>query len=158
MRERDHGVRRGAVPGPVIAVDGFETARMRAEPIGARHRDGLIALLGDPRVGATLGGVAGPAAVDEQIAGMTAHWAREGFGWYAFLDRESGALVARGGPHRCHVAGNDETEIGWAVVPERWSQGSRPSSAPRRSRSRSARSALPDVVSFTLPDNPRRGA
>ena len=107
----------------MIAVEGFETPRMRAEPIGARHRDGLIALLGDPRVGATLGGVAGPAAVDAQIAGMTAHWEREGFGWYAFLDRETGALVARGGPHRCHVAGNDETEIGWAVVPERWNEG-----------------------------------
>ena len=56
----------------MIAVDGFETARLRAEPIGPRHRDALIALLGDERVGATLGGVAGPAAVDERIAGWTA--------------------------------------------------------------------------------------
>ncbi len=137
----------------MIAVDGFETARMRAEPIGARHRDGLIALLGDPRVGATLGGVAGPAAVDAQIAGMTAHWEREGFGWYAFRDRETGALVARGGPHRCHVAGNDETEIGWAVVPERWNEGLATELGAASLELAFGPLGLGDVVSFTLPGN-----
>ena len=45
-------------------------------------------------------------AVDERIAGMTAHWEREGFGWYAFCDRESGALLACGGSHRRHVGGS----------------------------------------------------
>ena len=51
------------------------------------------------RVGATLGGVLDAAAVDAHIAGMDEHWREHGFGWYAFLDRETGALVARGGPH-----------------------------------------------------------
>ena len=107
----------------MIAVQGFETARMRAEPIGPQHRDGLIALLGDPRVGATLGGVADPDAVDAQLAGMTARWERDGFGLYAFLDRCTGALVARGGVQRCHVGGRDEVEVGWAVWPVRWGRG-----------------------------------
>jgi hypothetical protein len=31
--------------------------------------------------------------------------------------------VARGGPKYSHVAGRDEVEIGWTVVPERWRQG-----------------------------------
>jgi RimJ/RimL family protein N-acetyltransferase len=137
----------------VISVASFETPRMRAEPIGERHRDGLIALLGDSRVGATLGGVADPAGVDGQIAAMTAHWEREGFGWYAFLDRESGALVARGGPHRCHVAGNDETEIGWAVVPERWNQGIATELGAASLEVAFGPLELTDVVSFTLPDN-----
>src|SRR5215208_2334256 len=78
--------------GAVIAVGGFETARMRAEPIGPQHRDGLVALLGDPRVGATLSGIADPDAVDAQICRMTARWERDGFGLYAFLDRDTGAL------------------------------------------------------------------
>jgi hypothetical protein len=48
-------------PGPpermvlAVRIDRLETARMRGEPIGAAHRDALIALLADPRVGATLG-------------------------------------------------------------------------------------------------------
>jgi len=137
----------------VIAVEGFETPRMRAEPIGARHRDGLIALLGDPRVGATLGGVAGPAAVDAQIAGMTAHWEREGFGWYAFLDRATGAVVARGGPHNCHVAGRAEVEVGWVVLPDRWGQGIATELGAASIEVAFGPLALPDVVSFTLPYN-----
>jgi ribosomal-protein-alanine N-acetyltransferase len=137
----------------MIAVEGFETARLRAEPIGARHRAGLIALLGDERVGATLGGVADPAAVDAQIAGMAAHWDREGFGWYAFCDRGTGALVARGGPHRCHVAGRDEVEIGWTVVPERWNQGIATELGAASLEVAFGPLGLPDVVSFTLPGN-----
>jgi len=137
----------------VIAVEGFETARLRAEPMGPEHRDGLITLLGDERVGATLGGVAGPAAVDAHVAAMRAHWDEHGFGWYAFLGRATGALVARGGPHRCHVAGNDEVEIGWTVIPERWSQGIATELGAASLEVAFGPLALPDVVSFTLPDN-----
>jgi [ribosomal protein S5]-alanine N-acetyltransferase len=137
----------------VIAVEGFETARLRAEPLGPEHRDELIAMLGDERVGATLGGVADPAAVDAHVADMRAHWEEHGFGWYAFLDRGSGALVARGGPHRCHVAGNDEVEIGWTVVPERWNQGIATELGAASIEVAFGLLALPDVVSFTLPHN-----
>ena len=137
----------------MIAVEGFETARMRAEPIGPQHRDGLIALLGDERVGATLGGVAGPAVVDGQIARMAPLWERDGFGLYAFLDRATGALVARGGPQRCNVAGRDEVEIGWAVVPERWNQGLATELGAASVAVAFGPLGLADVVAFTLPDN-----
>jgi RimJ/RimL family protein N-acetyltransferase len=137
----------------VIAVEGFETARLRAEPQGPEHRAGLIALLGDERVGATLGGAADAAAVDAQIAMMSAHWREHGFGWYAFLDRETGALVARGGPWHLHVAGNDEVEIGWTVAPERWNQGIATELGTASIEIAFGPLALPDVVSLTLPDN-----
>lgn len=137
----------------MIAVERFETARLRAEPIGVQHRDGLVALLGDERVGATLGGVAGPAAVDAQIARMRAHWDAHGFGWYAFVDRDNGALVARGGPHRCHVAGSDEVEIGWAVTPARWNEGIATELGAASLDVAFGPLGLRDVVSFTLPDN-----
>jgi [ribosomal protein S5]-alanine N-acetyltransferase len=134
-------------------IEGFQTARLRAEPIGPEHRDGLIAMLGDERVGATLGGVADPAAVDAQIAEMRAHREEHGFGWYASLDRANGALLARGGPHRCHVAGKDEVEIGWTVVPARWNQGIASELGAASIEVAFGPLALPDVVSFTLPHN-----
>jgi [ribosomal protein S5]-alanine N-acetyltransferase len=137
----------------VIGVAGFETARLRAEPIGPRHRDGMIALLGDPRVGATLGGVADAAAVDRQIASLAAEWEEHGFGLYAFLDRGTGVLVARGGPHRCHIAGSDEVEIGWAVVAERWNQGIATELGAASLELAFGPLGLADVVSFTLPWN-----
>jgi ribosomal-protein-alanine N-acetyltransferase len=126
---------------------------MRGEPIGPQHRDGLIAMLGDPRVGATLGGVATPGGVDAQIAAMAAHWEAHGFGWYAFRDRETGALVARGGPHRAHIAGRDEVEIGWTVVPERWGQGLATELGAASVEHAFGPLALAEVVSFTLPGN-----
>ena len=126
---------------------------MRGEPVGPQHREGLIALLGDPRVGATLGGVATPDDVDAQIASMARHWADRGFGWYAFLDRGSGALVARGGPHATHVAGRDEVEIGWTVDPDRWGQGLATELGAASVAHAFGPLGLAEVVSFTLIEN-----
>jgi RimJ/RimL family protein N-acetyltransferase len=131
----------------------METDRMIGEPIGPQHRAGLIELLGDPRVGATLGGVATPADVDAQIAGMAAHWEQHGFGWYAFLDRQTGALVARGGPKHAHVAGRDEIEIGWTVTPARWNQGLATELGAASIAHAFGALGLTDVVSFTLVEN-----
>jgi ribosomal-protein-alanine N-acetyltransferase len=136
-----------------VSIERPETARLRGEPIGPAHREGLIALLGDPRVGATLGGTATPDDVDRQIAGMAAHWAAHGYGWYAFIDRETGELVARGGPHATHVAGRDEVEIGWTVVSERWNQGLATELGAASLELAFGPLGLVDVVSFTLPDN-----
>jgi [ribosomal protein S5]-alanine N-acetyltransferase len=130
-----------------------ETDRLVGEPIGPEHRDGLVAMLGDPRVGATLGGVAAPSDVDRQIASMSAHWEEHGFGWYAFLDRGTGAVVARGGPHQAHIAGRDEVEIGWTVVPERWGQGLATELGAASLDIAFGPLGLVDVVSFTLPEN-----
>jgi ribosomal-protein-alanine N-acetyltransferase len=136
-----------------VELDRLETARLVGEPIAPEHRDGLIAMLGDPRVGATLGGVASPADVDRQIAGMVAHWEEHGFGWYAFSDRETGALVARGGPHVAYVAGHEEVEIGWTVVPERWGEGLATELGAASLDVAYGPLGLVDVVSFTLPGN-----
>ena len=131
----------------------FETARMRAERLGPQHHAGLLAVLSDPRVGATLGGVLDAAAVDAHIADMDEHWREHGFGWYAFLDRETGALVARGGPHWSHIAGRDEVEIGWTVAPERWRQGLATELGAASIELAFGPLELADVVSFTLPGN-----
>jgi ribosomal-protein-alanine N-acetyltransferase len=136
-----------------VSVDRLETARLHGEPIGSEHRDGLIAMLGDPRVGATLGGVASAGEVDAMIARAAAHWAEHGFGWYAFTDRETGALVARGGPKTAHVAGRDEVEIGWTVAPERWGQGLATELGAASLDVAFGPLGFVDVVSFTLPHN-----
>jgi RimJ/RimL family protein N-acetyltransferase len=131
----------------------LETARLRGEPIGPEHRDGLLAILGDPRVGATMGGVASAADVDAQIARAVAHWEEHGFGWYAFTDRATGALVARGGPKTAHVGGRDEVEIGWTVAPGRWGEGIATELGAASVEIAFGPLGLVDVVSFTLPDN-----
>ena len=137
----------------MIDPAGFTTARMRAEPIGPQHREGLVALLGDPRVGATLGGVRTPAEIDDHIAGMAAFHAAHGYGWYAWLERGSGVLVARGGLQPATVDGAEEIEVGWAVLPERWGQGLATELGAACIELAFGPLGLADVVSFTLPDN-----
>jgi RimJ/RimL family protein N-acetyltransferase len=131
----------------------LDTPRMRGEPIGPEHRAGLIAVLGDPRVGATLGGAATPEQVDGHIAAMQEHWRAHGFGWYAFLDRETAALVARGGPHYARVGGREEVEIGWTVAADRWGEGLATELGAASLDIAFGSLGLVDVVSFTLPDN-----
>jgi RimJ/RimL family protein N-acetyltransferase len=126
---------------------------MRAEPIGPQHRDGLLALLGDPRVGATLGGVATPAMVDAQLARFAEGWERDGFGLYAWMDRETGELVARGGVQRTTFDGAAEVELAWAVVADRWGQGLATELGAACAGLAFGPLALPDVVAFTLTDN-----
>ena len=137
----------------MIDVAAPTTARLRGEPIGPQHRDGLIALLGDPRVGATLGGTATPELVDEQIARMSAGFAESGFGLYAWLDRETGQLVARGGVQRTIFDGADEVELAWAVVADRWGEGLATELGAACVEIAFGPLALPDVVAFTLPHN-----
>jgi len=137
----------------VIDPAGLETARMRAEPIGPQHREGLIALLADPRVGATLGGVLEPAEVDEQIARMAELHREHGYGWYAWLERGSGELVARGGIQPATVDGVAEMEIGWTVVPERWGQGLATELGAACIELAFGPLGLDEVVAFTLPHN-----
>jgi RimJ/RimL family protein N-acetyltransferase len=137
----------------VIDPAGLTTARMRAEPIGPQHRDELLALLSDPRVAATLGGVPTPAEVDDQIARMGAFWAEHGYGLYAWRDRETGALVARGGVQSATVDGIEETELAWAVAPERWGQGLATELGAACVRLAFGPLGLDDVIAFTLTHN-----
>jgi [ribosomal protein S5]-alanine N-acetyltransferase len=129
------------------------TERLRGEPITAAHQDELCALLGDTRVGATLGGVLSPARVAASIERQQAHWERHGFGFWLWRERSTGAAVARGGLFHTHVGGHDEVEVGWAVMPERWGEGFATELGAACVRAGFEQLALRDLVAFTLPEN-----
>jgi RimJ/RimL family protein N-acetyltransferase len=114
--------------------------------------DFLAGLLGDPRVGETLGGVRTRDEVAAWIGDERAHWDEHGFGYWVWRDRETGAGVARGGLHVRPVEGRDETELGWAVAPARWGEGLATELA-RASVDAAARLGIGRVVAFTMPVN-----
>src|SRR5439155_14213330 len=99
------------------------TRRLRGERIGPEHEAALAVLLGDPRVGRTLGGVRSASKTAEIVALHAGHWVEHGFGYWFFSDRATREPVGRGGLSRTHIAGRDEVEVGWAVLPERWGLG-----------------------------------
>jgi RimJ/RimL family protein N-acetyltransferase len=131
----------------------IQTRRLRGERIAVNHLDALCELLGDARVGATLGGTRSPDEVAVGIAAQASHWEAHGFGYWMFYDRATGAPVARGGLSRAHVGGHHEVEVGWAVTPRRWGEGLATELGEAAVAVAFGTLALPDVVAYTLPDN-----
>jgi [ribosomal protein S5]-alanine N-acetyltransferase len=131
----------------------IRTPRLRGERISATHLSALCELLGDERVGATLGGTRSPDEVASGIAAQASHWDAHGFGYWMFFDGASGAPVARGGLSRAHVGGRHEVEVGWAVTPRRWGEGLATELGAAAVAVAFGPLALPDVVAYTLPDN-----
>jgi [ribosomal protein S5]-alanine N-acetyltransferase len=137
----------------VSATTAIETARLRGEPIAEAHNDALAALLGDPRVGATLGGVLAPDRVADLTATMVRHWARHGFGYWVWRETATGAVVGRGGLQRVHVGGRDEVEVGWTVMPDRWGEGFATELGAACVRHAFDVLGCDDVVEFPMPGN-----
>ena len=128
------------------------TARMRAERLGPEHHGALAPILADPRVGATMGGVATGEQVAEQLALGAEEWERNGFGYWMFFDAATGEPVARGGLSQAEFDGRPEVEVGWTVTPERWGEGLA-TELGAAALEVAAELGLDDIVAFTLPHN-----
>jgi RimJ/RimL family protein N-acetyltransferase len=136
-----------------MSIERVETERLTGERISLAHEAELAALLGDPRVGATLGGALDAAASRARLERHIAHWERHGFGSWAWRDSATGAFVANAGPQNVTVGGREEVEVGWAVVPEHWGEGIATEAALASVAVAVEQLGLPDVVAFTTPDN-----
>jgi RimJ/RimL family protein N-acetyltransferase len=134
-------------------VDALLTSRLAAVALTHDHLADITALLGDPRVGETLGGAQSPAASRAILARHVEHWRVHGFGLWAFTDRATGAFVGRGGPQHTYLDGRSEVELAWAVVPDRWGEGLATEMGALALDVAFGRLALPDVVAVTLPAN-----
>jgi [ribosomal protein S5]-alanine N-acetyltransferase len=136
-----------------VAPARLTSARLRGEATAPAHADALCALLGDPRVGAWLGGVASAAEVHARIVRDRAAWARDGFGLWTFFDRATGEAVGRGGLMPADVDGDSAVEVAWAVRPQRWGEGLGTEIGAASLGVAFETLRLPEVVAFTLPDN-----
>lgn len=139
--------------------DPLTTARLVGERPRPEHRDGLLGVLGEARVGealwpGALGGARSAAQVREMLARDAEHWERDGFGPWIFRERDGGgAVVARGGLKRAHVNDRDEVEVGYAVAASRWGDGLATEIARASVRVAFEELGLPDVVAFTRTTN-----
>jgi [ribosomal protein S5]-alanine N-acetyltransferase len=124
---------------------------MRAEALTAAHAAGLHEVFGDPRVGATMGGVKSPATMREWAAREEAHWAEHGFGLWAFFLGDE--LVARGGLMPTVVHGEAIVEVAWGVLPAWWGQGLATELGEASLRVAWRDIGLEEVVAYTLPTN-----
>jgi len=103
------------------------TDRLILAPLALDHWEAYAAAWADARMTAFIGGK--PRARQEswvkftQAAGL---WALLGYGYWAFVDRQSGAFLGNGGLARFERgidALEEYPEAGWAFVPDAWGKG-----------------------------------
>lgn len=130
-----------------------QTARLRLEPIGMPHVDDVAAMLADPQVAATMGGVRDRQFAAERTTIQETRWREHGFGLWAAYSLDDGGFVGRGGIQHTTLEGKDVVEVGWCVVPPRWRQGFASEMATAGLKLGFGKLALPEIVAFTLPHN-----
>ncbi len=105
------------------------TARLRLVPCNDEHLEGLNALNSDPAVMRYLTGRAETLAETRaMIERVQARWAKWGYSWWTFIERQSGEIVGAGAIQNLRKAGDEPDpicplEIGWRVRRDRWRRG-----------------------------------
>lgn len=107
----------------------------------------------DPRVMATLKGVRSAEETAAIFALLIDHWDRFGFGWYTVRDRRSARFAGRGGLRRVVIAGREEVELGYGLLPSYWGRGLATELACRCARLGFEVLGIRDLVGITLPSN-----
>src|SRR5438067_9876877 len=98
--------------------------RLRFEPLDERHFGGLHAMNADPEVMRYISGR--PETPDEtraMIGRVQARWARQGYGWWALIERETDELVGAAGLHHLGHVDSNPMEVGWRLRRDRWGRG-----------------------------------
>ena len=98
-----------------VVPERLDTERLTLTRPTPEDRGELAAFLGDPRIGAWLGGTADDDLAAELLRRHIAHWHAHGFGLWIVRDRATGAFLGRGGLHETLIAGTAEVEAGWAI-------------------------------------------
>ena len=101
------------------SVDLVQTARLTCERLRPHHVPALTPFLLDPRIVRTLWPRDEPPSAEDVAAGVAAkidHWDRFGFGLWLLRDRQSGAVVGRGGLQYTYAAGLNDVE----AAPPSW--------------------------------------
>jgi len=111
----------------------------------------------DPRVMEFMPGLLTPAASDELVDRIEAHFEQHGFGPFAAEHRETGALLGYIGLYTptFHAEFMPAVEIAWRLTADDWGRGLATEGARAVARHAFAELGLASLVSFTVPENLR---
>ena len=130
------------------------TERLRLEPIGPRHLEGLLRINGDPEVMRHIGrGLPETAeATGLFVERVQQRWSEHPFSWWAFLDRAREVIGC--GPLQ-HLEGDPGKphEIGWRIRRDRWGLGYAPEAARAIADYAFTRIKVPVLLAVALPAN-----
>jgi RimJ/RimL family protein N-acetyltransferase len=136
------------------------TERLLLEPWNhATHGDPFAVLNADPAVSehGGGGGAMTRAGSDELSLRIESHWQRFGFGLWAAVVKDSGAMIGFVGI--CHPLWwpemSDRVEVGWRLAREAWGHGYATEGGAEALRAGFQVLRLREIVAFVHPDNAR---
>jgi RimJ/RimL family protein N-acetyltransferase len=133
-------------------IEQFQTRRFHARRVSLEDFESLSAMLRDPRVAETLGGVRTLEEVRQGIRHQSSHWDKYGFGVWVFHDQE-GQFVGRAGLEETDVGGAGNVELLYTVPAALWGRGIATEMAARCIDIAFDSLGLEQLVAFTLPSN-----
>ncbi|MFI4975753.1 MAG: GNAT family N-acetyltransferase [Caulobacterales bacterium] len=105
----------------------IETERLILRPWREGDREPFAAIIGDPLVGAWLGGVLSRDQAGAAFDRMLAFWSEHHHGQFAAERKIDGVLVGRVGVRRVPLGWNHpmggEVEVGWLLARDAWGSG-----------------------------------
>jgi ribosomal-protein-alanine N-acetyltransferase len=137
----------------MIYVDRLKTDRLIGKRLTSADVDHLHLMNRTPDVVKTLGGQRTDEGVGDYLQRNIDHWEQHGYGLWMLSLRETGEFVGRAVLRHLHVAGNDEIEIGYALMPEYWGKGFATEIASKIVAVAFSEVGLTDVVAIALPTN-----
>jgi RimJ/RimL family protein N-acetyltransferase len=100
------------------------TPRMRLEPLGDAHFDGLFALNSDPAVMRFITGKPDTREdTQANIDRVKAAWERFGYSWWVFIEESTGELIGAGCVQHLGRDPDNPLELGWRLRADKWGQG-----------------------------------
>ena len=133
-------------------IERFDTERLRATRLAASDLSELSRMHDDVQLMATLGGTRTEARTRQFLHTNLEHWHEHGFGLWMFRTT-NGAFVGRGGLRRVQIAGCDEVEIAYALMPAYWGRGLATEIARALVDIAFEQLAIPALVTYTLRTN-----
>jgi ribosomal-protein-alanine N-acetyltransferase len=103
--------------GPVL-----ESARLRGDPVAARHLTDLHRIFGDREVTRTLGGVRTALQIEKTFERFDTHWRKHGYGPWFFRDTGDD-FVGYAGVIETKVDNLEGIELLYALTANHWNQG-----------------------------------
>jgi RimJ/RimL family protein N-acetyltransferase len=139
-----------------VQVPSVETERLLLRGFRESDFEDYAAMLADPEVGRTLGGVQSRTDAWRSLALISGHWALRGFGFWAVERKSDGAVLGRIGLWQ--PEGWPGLEVGWTLASRYWGQGYA-TEAGRASLDYGFRTFGVDrLISLIAPDNRRSQA
>jgi RimJ/RimL family protein N-acetyltransferase len=133
-------------------MDGLETPRLRLRPFTLADTDAIHAVYADPEVMRWVGtgAVSQRSASERLLRGFAAHQTRNGFGFWAVVERASGALIGDAGLHRTPAG---EVELGYTLARAWWGRGYATEAAGAWLDAAFGPLGIPEVIALAEPDN-----